>query len=472
MTANACHKNSNGSGYALMTVLIIGALFFALTGALGMQVVTNLEASKTRQESSACRYGAYAGLQHALLNLIQNPSWGTNPDDALIGLKVPHSPHVSYTVEVTNNVDGAEGSELTAPDGTKVPAGAVYCAAMGIYDGRGTVQLHAMTGVIARRQPQLFHAAFTDSSLVLAGNATTGSFNPAQPPFTLDSNGAADLNMSAVNANGDVGTNRYVTLDENSMVQGSLSKPQDNQQQVDVSKVSGPIVDRPDPTKVPRFSVPKVAPSYYQAPMDISNPATLNATNSIYATTYQSLSLQGGDMHVAPGEYFFPDGIEINGTLTLDPSVTATEPVVFYVGNDAVFGDAARVNVGGDTRHFQLIFVDHDDGSPQEFRMLGNSQVFGAVVGGTAEGHLSDDASLFGGFMGRALTAEGNSKLLYDESLSNNPLIVNSKLGYSGVTEPKPDVVLFHYTATREFVESVYTGTATYQAPYQPSPSN
>lgn len=440
-------------GYALVVVLIIASLFVALAGAVGTQVTTNLGATKKRLNSSSARFAAYAGLQHAVLMLKIDPDWTAN----LVGVLLIDSTTDSYTLEVTNNRTGT--SSVTAPDGTDVPPGAVYCATLGIVNQSESVSLHAMTGMLAERSPELDHGAFADTDLSFVDDAQTLSYDPSTTFFSYDAAGRAI--PSSTDTNADVGSNRYVAIADNAGIGGDVYSPVDNPPQITTSNPpTGSLLDLLDPVTVPEYNAPGSAIS----PQVLSpNPTSLASATPSQPVAFEPLVVgTGTTVTVSPGRYYFPDGIQVQGEVRPAASVDPNNPIIFFVGNDADLGNGARVNVGGETRNFQIYFVDHSDGTSQEFRMAGDSQVFATVVGKTAEGKFSDTAQLFGGFLGRGVDVEGSAQLVYDESLKDVPLGVASNWGLAGITEPPPTEILKAYPASKAFVAAVEKGTQSY----------
>jgi hypothetical protein len=443
-------KNRATWGFAFVTLILLCAVFVGLAGAIGSQVTQGVLATRKRMSHSSSRYAAYAGLQHALLLLRLNPSWNEPIDPT----PMPGNKSVCYAVDLTNNLTGS--SNINLPGGVVVPPGSVYAASVGINKADNSeLQLHAMTGVMAQGNPTITHAAFTDNAFTLTGAAQSNSFDPATVGFSIDAEQRAV--PSVLNAQGTVGSNRYATIDPTTQVNGDLYKPQDLVLPPATGSITGDIIPLDDPVSVPVLKPPVDFTSPQAA---LTNPTALSSANPAQPKVIESLTLTGGSVTVEPGRYFFPNGIDVNGMLELSSSVNSNNPVIFFVGNDATFGDAARVNVAGETRNFQIVMVDVNDGTPQTFTMEGKSQIFGAVLAGRAEGTMSDTASLFGGFMGRSLSCGDSSQIVYDESLASNPLTISSAWGLHGVTEPKPEIVLAAYPALKMQIQTFDMQTA------------
>jgi hypothetical protein len=445
-------------GYALITVLVLGALFMAVTAAVGTEVVANMSATQNRLGQGRARFAAYSGLQHAVYLLRENPGSIGN----LEAVQMPSNPNLSYTVEITDNRAGLD--PMTAPDGTPVPPGAVHCASMGVDNEKQQLSLHAMTGTLSSRQPVLTYAAFSDNSFQLDGYSLVDSFDSTTCGWSVDANGRST--PSPMNGEGDVGSNRYLALLGQSTVNGDFFRPALSASSTEVStpnESEAAVQDLPVPVDVPKYTAPV---SFKVAPTLAPNPASLSVSTSGKPTLYKKLVLTGGSVvDVAPGEYYFPEGMQLDGVIEPEAGVDQDNPIIFYAGDDVSLSDAARVNTGGESSLFQLYFVDTGKPTPPRFMMGGGSQFFGTVVGNQVEGVFQDSAELYGGFMGRSVETSGHAKLFFDESLATNELHVAGAWSLSGVTEPKPESVLATSTLAHAHVTAVRNGTIVYNPP-------
>lgn len=442
-----------------MTVLVIGALFVTLTGAIATQVLTNLSATKTRLGVSRARFAAYSGLQHAVYELKKNPSLSEN----LGPIALPSSSTLSYAVEITNNRAGT--TNMQAPDLTLVPPGTVYCAAIGVDNESESVSLHAMAGLLSDQRPILRYSAFSDHSFEMRDSSESLSYDPADCSFSFDQQGRAV--PSQTTTVGDIGSNRYISLLDSSRVEGQVYRPPGaagSALMLSSNFTQGSEQDLPLPVKIPRYTSPT---EYQTAQVLGDNPGSLFVSQTGEIQTYKELRLSAGHtLEVGPGEYFFPDGLDIHGTLTAHPDVNAANPIVFFVGEGVELGTSARVNLGGVSAGLQIYFVDKGPATESpEFRMSGGSQFFGTVVGNQVEGVFQGDAELYGGYLGRSVSTSDQAKLLFDESLALNPLQIAGNWGLSGVTEPKPEKILAVSVFTSNYVAAVKEGTVNYQAP-------
>lgn len=451
-------------GYALITIIALTGLFLTIAGAVGSEVLAGLHNTRVRKSGSTARYAAYAGIQHAV-HALRDPN--TDPENLdLTKILMPGSDTVSYSVYITV---GDSAGTAVADDGTVVPEGTIYCVAVGV-DGSssgGDVALHAMSGVISDGRPTLKYAAYADQSLKIEGavqslsvdSTTDFNFEPAQLNSNTLAINASDPMMARVTPSttgslGDLGTNRYLDIGSGVNISGKIHRPPGLALAANLPNV----VDLDHPEDIPRYSSPAGSQNAQSPPPVIPSPGQGTAV-------YTKLEVASGSQAVLqPGRYFFRDGMDIAGVLNSsgdDPD----EPVVLFLGGDATLADTARVNLGKSAANIQIYFVDDGGETPLKFKMDGNSQFFGTVVGNRAEGELGGQAEFYGGFLGRSMSASGSAKLVYDQTLDGKPLGVAANWGLNGITEPKPEKVLQISAAAKMYVQSVRNNTVHYKAP-------
>ena len=377
-------------GYALLTILLLAGLFLTVAGATGSEVLSSLHATRVRTSDSAARFAAYSGLQHAMYQLKAVPNFSED----LVGFLMPGSSSLSYAVYITNN---SESSLSTiAIDGTVVPPRSIYCIAMGA-DGSSTsgeVSLHAMSGIVSVRKPTLSYAAFTDHSVDLKDNSKSLSFDSAAAELSLVSQDPPEphdrlvLDATLLGDSGTLGSNRYVEADPTAEVHGDIRLPPGGTS--DPSTLAGVLAptkelqDLPNPLEIPRYSSPEGAQQSLAAVTTAAGMSLSSSTDDETAV-YDKLTVSpGSQLAMGPGQYFFREGMEIAGALTPGPGVSPEDPVVIFLGSDAVLTDTARVNLGGRSASFQFYFVDHAGEEARTFEMSGNSQMFAtAIIGST-----------------------------------------------------------------------------------------
>ena len=468
-------KRGKPRGYALFTVLCLAGILMLLAGAIGSEVLASQSATKTRLGNSRARYAAYAGLQHAVRLLKDHPDHQGDLTEYLL----PESQNVSYTVSITNN-SVTNDPNLDAPDGTRVPPGFVYCTAIGVDNEKEGVSLHAYAGMLSDQHPELSYSAFSDVGTNLMGNSQCLSYS-AGSAFGPDSDGRHA--PTQLGDQGNVGTNQSIEMSPQATVSGNVLIPPGNvpaqtaiTEDLQVSVATDPpdVLDLPEPVDIPKYSAPVAAPA-------VNTPVQggpLNAPTTGETMAVSSVNVPPGQpLTMGPGKYFVSGDLNIEGLLQTSADVSDTNPVIIYVGGNANIGGQAQVNLDGASRNLQIYFVDQGQ-AEQKFQLSGNANFFGTVVGNRVDAEFSDNAQLFGGFLGHSVTASDNARLFYDETLTGQPLGAASAWGLNGITEPKPDVVLRFFEVARLHVERVMSGSIVYQpaaytatAPSNPSQS-
>lgn len=445
-------------GYALLTILLLAGLFLTVAGAIGSEVLSSLHATRVRTSDSAARFAAYAGLQHAIYKLKSEPDFSEN----LVGFLVPGNSSLSYAVYITNNSKST--SSTIAVDGTEVPPQTVYCVAMGA-DGSSTsgeVSLHAMSGLVSEGNPTLSYAAFSDHSVDLKDYSKSFSFDSSAASFVPGPNERLVLD-GTLGESGTMGSNRYVEADPTVEVHGDIRLPPGGTSDPSIlASVLSPdkvLQDLPNPLEIPRYSSPGEE-QQSQAALTAAMGMSLSVANDDETAVYDKLTVSaGGELALEPGRYFFRQGMDIAGALSPGPGVSPENPVVIFLGDNAVLSDTARVNLGGRSASFQFYFVDHAGEEARTFTMNGNSQMFATVVGSRLEATVSGNAELYGAFLGRSMRAQDFAKLIYDESLASAPLAIAADWGLNGITEPEAEVVMSRSPVISSYVISVKNDT-------------
>ena len=356
-----------------------------------------------------------------------------------------------------------------------VPAGAVHCISMGMHSNKQQVTLHAMGGTLSHPRPQVNHAAFSDQSLEFSGSSRTASYDSGSAEFSIDADGRAVLDADDIEAEGDVGSNRYLSFMDSSEANGEITQPSEFK---NASMLQSPYVDLADvlsldrPVDVVKVPAPPKPPELevQQALTDTLQVTVNTLAQSMNAVTFIKgfTSNQTVNSTFSKGEYFFPDGLNIQGTITLSQDVDNDNPVVIYSGGDVVLGPSAKVNLNRPAKQLQLYFVKDDESDVQRLKMSGNSQLFATAVGSQLEAELEDDAQLYGGIMARTVKASGNARLFFDKALTDDSLDTEGAWRFSGITEPKPETVMVQGGVLQLAAVRVKDGTVTYAQPVLP----
>ena len=460
-----------------MTILLVATLFIALASAVGSEIVAAQNATKTRLGTSRARFAAYAGLQHAILRIKAHDYAN------LEGVLLPGSDTVSYSVQIFKNDDDTPVTPLEI--GVTVPPNSIYLSAMGVDGTQAEVALHAMSGLVSETNTKLKYGAFTDQNIELTGSSKSLSYDSAAiqanpTPFTVNQD-TGIITPAVTGAAGDLGTNRTVTIDSPAGISGDIYRPVSGANPLlpanvvtnDANLLTGfaesnvagdanEVRDLSAPVELPKFSAPAAASILTSIPVGTTN---LTPSNSEEPLVYDRLNVAANStMTQHGGRYFFPNGMQIDGLVEAAADVGATNPIVIFVGGDVKLGDTGQFNLNGLPSNVQLYFVNKRD-VDQKFQMQGESKFFGTVMGNRVKGYLSEQAQLFGGFMGRSMSAKDSSEIVFDEKLREASLAVKGTWGLNGVTEPEPEVVISKSTFLGTYVAKVQTNNITYKTP-------
>ncbi|NDD31120.1 MAG: hypothetical protein EB084_22940, partial [Proteobacteria bacterium] len=182
-------------GFALVLTLAAIALLALATLTVSSTASSALEAILMRLQARRATHAAEAGLADAVLALRANDAWsGFTPSLRTL----PTFPDLTYTLEVTNNSAGSAG--VAAPDGTAVPAGAVYLRATGTA-ARGVQRI--ATALATRQGSSLFrYAVFGTNGVTSSGASLIDAFDATLGPYSTAAviPGAADVGTNAITA--------------------------------------------------------------------------------------------------------------------------------------------------------------------------------------------------------------------------------------------------------------------------------
>lgn len=165
----------------LMALGVIAVLGLGLA-TIGMQ---QLNRSRLMYVDRKALYAATAGVEACLRELRRDWTWNAGIPQTVL------SPETSYEVVLTNNFQGA--TDLTAPNGARVPAGATYLTATGT------------SGERSRRLGVMLRARFGRFSYAIgaAGPVTLGSSVTVTGPFKADGLLTANSSLTMLPERGD-----------------------------------------------------------------------------------------------------------------------------------------------------------------------------------------------------------------------------------------------------------------------------
>lgn len=168
-------------GSVLATVLMLAMLLAILTAVVANNTLSNYKATNWSSDTGNSRYVAYAGIQHALILLRDDPTYNTGSTP--IRGHVPGNPGVTYEVTVKNqrnllprNQDGSGGGIRF--DVEEIPANAAKIESKVLLaDGRTDRSLAGMVGTAVWRPTAFENAAAARSLIAVSGDSKTMAFN-------------------------------------------------------------------------------------------------------------------------------------------------------------------------------------------------------------------------------------------------------------------------------------------------------
>lgn len=373
--------------FGLVSVLFFGLLLWMLVLSVHFWSVQSLRRTSDRATMARCEHAARSGLQVGLSRLKANDAWSAPISDAM-----PDLSQVRYDVLFLNNT---AGPATLAPDGTAVPAGAVYMVSVG---RSGSSRFTAGALAIRGQSTNLFdYGLFSDGSISMSGTSAIRSWGPSLPsplPFQTGTNG---FSGGVVNMSGD------------SRIDGLLM----------VGPGGGPGSVSNSGTSsygsLGVLTVPKTFTSY--AAPSTTGPlqaVSLSGTDQqdLAPGNYRRLSMSGDSQAVlTSGQYFFAQGISLSGSSRLviqNPS----GPVLILADNGLSQSGTTQINPGGNPSNLQVIVL----GGSLSLSM--DAGLRGGVYAPDSNASTSGDSRIIGALVARSVTMSGSSSLLFDHSLA------------------------------------------------------
>lgn len=284
-----------------------------------------------------------------------------------------------------------------------------------------TPQVSRTIEVVCRPR-RAFARALTAEDLIKMNNhnIVIDSFDPRDP--TKSTGGLYDPNKRQ--ENGDVGTNGSLVQAGNAHIYGDVSTNAGAVQ--NGANISGNIwtdfyEDLP-PVEQPGGS--------FSANLTIIDKTmSLPNKNAIYPDRYvlSQIKLNGGDKVTFKAGYSYV--VYVKGDMTLSGNseiiIEDGAEVTFYVEGDVDIGGTGITNVSKDTTALALNSVKPPAGSnfvPQ-IKIHGTSSYYGTFYGPTADvtigGGGNSQSDVYGAFVGRNISMNGNVSVHYDERLGD-----------------------------------------------------
>jgi hypothetical protein len=377
------------SGVALLTGLLILmsltalGLFAANTTIVHQDISANLKASKQGF------YLAEAGMQHARRLLIQQgdnwSSYASRTATSLIAT-TPLFNLGTYTVTVQD-----------------AGGGALRVRSTGNTPGQAGIVIEALL----QHNPALFPcAACASGNIMLAGGATTDSFDSSVSgytgynPLTASSNGNVRSSTGNISLSGD-GT----------QVQGDAAAGGSGT----VSVSGGATVTGTTATGAPPLSFPPVDTSPCGSPPAFS--AGSGITGGSYNTSTGALAASDGAIvTLAPGTYCF-SSVTLSGGSTLQVhSAVKIYLDIKNTGDRSDFSGGSSggvVNTTGKAENLQIFSLS----SSQGITLAGGSQAYMAVYAPLSPITFVGGNDFYGAVIGNTITDSSGTKMHYDTHL-------------------------------------------------------
>lgn len=370
----------------LTLILVIG---FGLTS-LSLQSL-NLANADGRQRVAV--YAAESGLADACVQLKSNAGWNA-------GFNAKAMPTVSatYTVTVVNNVGGS--ADVTASDGVRVPLSCAYLISVGRM-GTGQATVRALYQVAQGGGFNPFtYAAFAISDLSLKGNATVDSYDSTKGGYNSSANNAAGHNAGA-----DIGTNANsdepVTFNSHAANYGYVWFGPGITQAVATALYAGGGGGAP--SMGARVLTAPVSSTPLTPPISAGTVAAPNS-GTIAPGGYTSLNVTG-TAQLQAGDYYFPNGITVSGTLL--PPVSGVARL--YFGGTLNFKSGSIGSVDGSTNPAAIQMLGTKDAVAVEACGGGSSRATMVVFAPTADIDVqSSVVGYYGSLVGKTVKIQSN----------------------------------------------------------------
>lgn len=372
--------------FGLVSVLFFGLLLWMLVLSVHSWSVQSLRRTSDRATMARCEHAARSGLQVGLSRLKANDAWSAPISDAM-----PDLSQVRYDVLFLNNT---AGPATVAPDGTAVPAGAVYMLSVG-RDGssRFTVGALAMRG----QSTSLFDfGLFSEGAISMSGTSAIRSWGPSLPsplPFQTGTNG---FSGGVVNMSGD------------SRIDGLLMVgPGGGPGSVSNSGTSsyGSLGVLTVPRTFTGFAAPATTGPLQAVSLSGTDQQDLAPGN------YRVLSLSGDSQAVlTSGHYYFANGVSMSGSSRLviqNPS----GPVLILADGLSQSG-STQINAGGLPSNLQVALL----GGSLSLSM--DAVLRAGVYAPDSNASTSGDSQIIGALVARSMNMSGSSTLLFDHALA------------------------------------------------------
>lgn len=395
---------TKGSALAfLIIVIFVMTLIVFSVATLSNQ---NLENVRGKYWEERARFGALAGVQHALTELSADNSWdalgpgGPSPTGDWIRVPLEGDANVTFSLQVENLFGSTTGT--WAPDKkTWIPPGCAWINAVGQLAFRESTGIASIVSIVGPQRPVFDHAIFASNSVTLR-ETHTESWHPSG---TGDDKAGVATNSIAAGA---------IQILDNSFVDGDVTSgvnPMGVGASIVVtgSTVTGMQESAQESKLEPDFTSPipvgTPVPPVYNSSVNFDSSVQVARGSVILSGAGNNLTFD------APGNYYIQGDLSLdNGAaLILDPSVTFEDPVVLYVDQHVNIRDGAQVNWNGavpdDPRKLQIYTTTRFQ---SEMTIVNTQDVSVMLAGSTNSNFFIHESRLFGSVIAGDAVAEGS----------------------------------------------------------------
>ncbi len=379
-------------GVSMVLVMFTVTTISVLAVSLVTLNVVSLRESRVTRERLSAQYVAEAGIALAHRDLLEGGTGvvGSEQNPQAYGPS-------SFWVEAADL--GGNMTSLTATS---------------IEDRAGT----RIQAVLLREQNNLFEwGAFGDEGLTLDSNASIDSYDSLAGPYN-DSNGSGSNTYA--NANGRVGSNADIQLDQNSDVHGDAVPGVAGTVTINGNAtVSGSTVSSTQVVDMPDLDIPTIASSgvlsiaggassvlgsgdHHFSQFDLGVGATLTVTgpatvifDSFEMASNSELIVDGSS---GPVEFYVIDDYVINSNTLIASTTYDPADITFYLNSDNIIDPNVNVDV-------------------DEVDFNSNAQLYGTIYAPNAAIIVNSNFELFGALVARRVHLDSNSKVHFDENL-------------------------------------------------------
>ena len=388
-------------GWALITVLIVLFIMFALVGSFLFLATNSWILNERYHENVVALYLAEAGIDYALWEINYGGAdfsgWAGDP-----------------VTEVTKSINDFQDSDGNIYGDIDI---SVYNFGQDIMIVRATGTLNSLTGPAVSRVVQVFikrhhlfkYAILTEQNISMSGNAKTDSYDSTSGAY----------GGSNISDNGDIVTNGSgnpaISMTGNAKVSGdahtAAGRIITKTGNADIEGEEGHTADE----YMPPVTVPdNIASLPSGGSLSLSGNTTLPLSDGNYR--YTSINLSGNSKLIISGNVVFYVTGSIsnsgNSQIIMEPGSKTT---VYFTGDLSISGNGVWNKTSDPS---ELSFLGTNTAS--NVSLTGNGNFHATVYTPSANVSISGNGENFGAVAGKTVNMSGNAKIHFDEQLAND----------------------------------------------------